>query len=651
MPIRGGGPWACQDAGVSSRASVRRPLLPRLGAGLALTALLLPLSACTDPGEEATRTLADGLAAALSDGSLQGVALTDPSAAETFEEQIAAVADYDVEVVADEVEREDGTATVPLQWTWDVEGHEWTYQTTASLTEGEDHEWSVDWSAAMLAPDLAADERLVVQREYGPRADIVDAAGDPIVTMRPVGRYGLDKANTPPEQVGEYAERIAAALGLDPASFRATAEAMGPSAFVQGLTVREGEEHLHVAPEFAEIPGALRVADELPLAPTRTFARDILGVVGEATAEIIEASEGSVRAGDRVGLSGLLAAHDSTLRGTPTLRIEAVGADDERRTLAEFAGEPGTPLALTLDQRMQTDAEAILSRLGGEDAPASALVAIRPSTGEVLAAANGAGNGGMNAATAGQYAPGSTFKLVTSLALLRAGVTLDDTLSCPETVAVDGYTFHNYADYPAGAVGDVSFRTAIANSCNTALIGARDRIDDQALAQAAETLGLGEAPDLGYPAALGTVPEPESETEKAADLIGQGRVQATPLGMATVAASIQAGRTVVPHLIADRTAEAEPAQPLTDQEAGALRELMRAVVTEGSATFLSGVPGEPVGAKTGTAEYGEPADGEYPKHSWMIGTHGDLAVAVFVETGESGATTAGPLLQAFFESW
>uniref|UniRef100_UPI0028123214 penicillin-binding transpeptidase domain-containing protein n=1 Tax=Microbacterium sp. TaxID=51671 RepID=UPI0028123214 len=145
---------------------------------------------------------------------------------------------------------------------------------------------------------------------------------------------------------------------------------------------------------------------------------------------------------------------------------------------------------------------------------------------------------------------------------------------------------------------------------------------------------------------------PESETERAADLIGQGRVTASPLGMATVAASIQAGGTVVPHLVADRPGEADPAQPLTDAETAALRELMRAVVTEGSATFLGGLPGDPVGAKTGTAEYGEAGDdGSYPKHSWMIGTHGDLAVAVFVETGESGATTAGPLLQAFFEKW
>jgi cell division protein FtsI/penicillin-binding protein 2 len=74
---------------------------------------------------------------------------------------------------------------------------------------------------------------------------------------------------------------------------------------------------------------------------------------------------------------------------------------------------------------------------------------------------------------------------------------------------------------------------------------------------------------------------------------------------------------------------------------------MRAVVLEGSGSFLAGLPGE-IGAKTGTAEYGEPGPGgALPTHAWMIATRGDLAVAVFVETGESGSRTAGPLLQGF----
>jgi cell division protein FtsI/penicillin-binding protein 2 len=73
--------------------------------------------------------------------------------------------------------------------------------------------------------------------------------------------------------------------------------------------------------------------------------------------------------------------------------------------------------------------------------------------------------------------------------------------------------------------------------------------------------------------------------------------------------------------------------------------MMRAVVTSGHAGFLADVPGEPVGAKTGTAEFG--TENPPKTHAWVIATHGDLAVAVFVEDGGLGATTSGPLLKKF----
>ena len=100
-------------------------------------------------------------------------------------------------------------------------------------------------------------------------------------------------------------------------------------------------------------------------------------------------------------------------------------------------------------------------------------------------------------------------------------------------------------------------------------------------------------------------------------------------------------------LPAQEVAQKPPERPLTAPEAQVLRDLMRAVVVQGSGRFLLDVPGE-VGAKTGTAEYGEPdAAGRLPTHAWMIAARGDLAVAVFVETGESGSQTAGPVLEAF----
>jgi cell division protein FtsI/penicillin-binding protein 2 len=113
-----------------------------------------------------------------------------------------------------------------------------------------------------------------------------------------------------------------------------------------------------------------------------------------------------------------------------------------------------------------------------------------------------------------------------------------------------------------------------------------------------------------------------------------------------VAASVVKGEAVVPRLLPDADpVEASPAVPLSGGEAPALRGLMRAVVTEGSGAFLADVPGPPIGAKTGTAEFG--SGDPLPTHTWMIATQGDLAVAVFVEVGESGSQTAGPILEQF----
>ena len=264
--------------------------------------------------------------------------------------------------------------------------------------------------------------------------------------------------------------------------------------------------------------------------------------------------------------------------------------------------------------------------------------------------ASGPGSEGYSTATVGQYAPGSTFKVVSSLALLRSGVRPTTPVACPATTVVDGKRFKNYDDYPADGLGEIPFATAVANSCNTAFIGQRDAVTQAEVADAAASLGLGVDHDLGFPAYFGSVPataaEAGSDTGRAASLIGQGTVLASPMAMAAVAASVARGRVVVPRLLpAHPTDEVPPPTPLTAAEAAQLRSLMRGVVTRGSGSFLASVPGAPVLAKTGTAEFGTQAP--LPTHAWMIAAQGDLAVAVFVDVGDSGSRTAGPLLERF----
>lgn len=630
----------------------------RLRACLVLILLLATGCGLRNDPPEGVRPVVGLLTRGLADHTLDRLPLVEAASAKLFADQVAALGSYDVDVKAGDVSVHDDKATVALTWTWRLGDHDWTYSTTADLL-ARDGRWRVLWRPDSLAPDLSSTERLHVSRQQPRRGDIVGATGEPIVTARDVVRYGLDKSRVRAAQVARSARRIAKAVGVRPAAYVRAAQAGGPKAFIEATVVRAGDAVRTVdARAFSRIPGALAVNDSIPLGPTSDFAAEILGRVGPATAELVAASHGRIVAGDQVGLSGLEARYDDQLGGIPTTEVRAVkaascaarpacGEPTSTRVLAHWAGRAGKPLALTLDIDLQAKAERILDRAGDERSPASAIVAIRPSTGEILAAANGPGNKGLNAATYGHYAPGSTFKIVSSLALLRAGITPDQIVSCPPTIGVDGRWFKNYDDYPAAKLGKVTFMTAIANSCNTAVIGQRGLLGAEDVADAAAALGLGVDHDLGFPAYFGQVPPPVGETEKAADLIGQGKVLASPMAMATVAASVAAGHVVVPHLLAEPGPMATPKKPLTDDEADQLRALMRAVVTAGSAGFLGDLPGA-VGAKTGTAEYGKPdSHGALPTHAWMIATQGDLAVAVFVETGASGSASAGPLLEAF----
>ena len=106
---------------------------------------------------------------------------------------------------------------------------------------------------------------------------------------------------------------------------------------------------------------------------------------------------------------------------------------------------------------------------------------------------------------------------------------------------------------------------------------------------------------------------------------------------------------VTPVLVLDDTTPRAVLGPsLSEVEQQQMLDMLRAVVTEGGAPFLADVPGVPVAAKTGTAEFGEPdQDGTLGTHAWMFGLQGDLAVAVFVERGSGGASVAGPVLKDF----
>ncbi len=422
--------------------------------GAALTTIGIALAGCSampsqEPEPARAEATAAVLASGLSRGDLDGVAFTEvsgPEATADYAEVVSGLGDITPTVQVEEVVEDGDTAVADLAWSWPVSAEDvWSYSGQATLRRtGE--EWAVEWGHSVVEPSLNAASVLDRSTLAGSRADIIGADGAKLVTERPVARVGIDRGQVPLKKAGAAATRLARLVDVDVTGFRKRVVAAGERAFVEAITYRADDVPPAVSQGYPSIPGAILVATELPLAPTRTFAAPLLGTVGEVTAEMIADDPERYRVGDVAGLSGLQARYDDQLRGSSGVVVNAVGSDGKERELARFKATNGTVLRLTLDQRLQTAAEALLAEVG----PASSLVAIRPSTGAILAAANGPGNGGQNLATFGQYAPGSTFKSVSALALLRRGLKPDSTVDCTARIVVDGKPFENYDDYPPG---------------------------------------------------------------------------------------------------------------------------------------------------------------------------------------------------------
>ncbi|WP_028659870.1 penicillin-binding transpeptidase domain-containing protein [Nocardioides insulae] len=609
-----------------------------------LLALALTATACTgeeDPGpDQAAEALAEALVEGGDSPTWQDVGFATGTAQEAAADYLRLVdglGGLTPVVEVDEVTTGEDATTATLAWTWPV-GEGWTYTSDVELTRSAG-EWDVEWAPSVVHPQLSGEQVLDLERKVPVRADILGAGGTPLVTDRPVSRVGIDKAVAGDRAVAS-ARRLARRLDIDDRAYVARVRASGEKAFVEAVVYRQDE----VPAGLTGIPGAVSLGDRLPLGPSREFAAPILGDAGEVTAEIVEQAPDRYRSGDVAGLSGLQARYDEQLRGTPGAVITAVAPDGTATELTSVDPVPGRPLRLTLDLRLQSYAEGLLGDTG-----AAALVALRPSDGAILAAANAPANDGLNLATYGQAAPGSTFKAVSSLALLRSGLSPESGVECPAELSVDGKRFENYDDYPASSLGSITLAEAVAQSCNTAFVGSSDRVSEDDLAAAAASLGLGIDHEVGFPAYFGQVPAPRTEVEKAADLIGQGTITASPMAMATMIGSVVSGHTVVPHLVDGVTSPVpDRVQRLTPRESAQLRGMLRAVVTEGSGAGLADVPGAPVIAKTGTAEF--ESGGSLHTHAWMVAAQGDLAVAVYLAEGESGSGDAGPILEDFLRS-
>ncbi|WP_393081969.1 penicillin-binding transpeptidase domain-containing protein [Streptomyces sp. LN704] len=312
------------------------------------------------------------------------------------------------------------------------------------------------------------------------------------------------------------------------------------------------------------------------------------------------------------------------------------GAGDT--TLVTLAkGEPGK-LRTTLSASAQAAAEKAVARYAE-----SSVVAVKPSTGEVLAVANHRADG-FNAAFLGKLAPGSTMKIISAATLIDNGITTaNGPATCPDSAVSESQTFHNLANMAPQLNATLS--DSFSRSCNTAFVKYADTVKVDSLTNEAEQrFGLGRNNwKTGIESFDGSVPA-SGGPDTAANLIGQGQVQMCPLNMASVTATAMTGVFRQPVIVSPGldNREIATAKGLPPSTVAQLRTMMNRTAVSGTAAqVMAGLTGR-IGAKTGSAE----VDAQSRSNSWFTGYRNDIAAAAMTQQGGHGVDAAGPIVAA-----
>ena len=317
---------------------------------------------------------------------------------------------------------------------------------------------------------------------------------------------------------------------------------------------------------------------------------------------------------------------DPDAEGEPGWAVELDNPGRSAQRVKVFAAHAAKRVRTTLDRRLQAAADRAVG-------PAqAALVAVRPSTGEILAVADRLT--GPKGAFLTLSPPGSTFKVVTAAAALEHGAGPGTRVGCPAVAVAAQRTLHNDHDF---SLGSIPLRRAFAESCNTTFARLGVAAGGRRLSAAAASFGFGARFDPGAAAYSGDVPDDATGNALAEASIGQGRVQATTLSMAVVAATVADGAVRPPRLVSARLRGRRPPAG----GVSCLRAMMGDVVRYGTAAGAR-LPAGTHG-KTGSAEH----DSSGHTDAWFIGYRGDLAFAVLVDHGGEGGRAAAPIAARF----
>ncbi|MDJ0394713.1 penicillin-binding transpeptidase domain-containing protein [Rhodococcus sp. G-MC3] len=586
-----------------------------------VAAVVLVLAGCGDDGPPEPAATATQFVDAINSGSADAAAAltTDPAAAAaaltglydglSASGTVTATPDFSVESTSED------SGTVKFDATWrfsttgdgteepDGEPKQWQYDTTATASET-DQGWRINWDPTILAPGLAAGTTI----RYTPTDALItpkvfDRTGAELMSQQVVTLINVG-ATADPAAVASYLTPIVPTIT---AQSIATEQAGSSGNTVTLVALRQSDLDPIAAP-LAALPGVTLAPQTRLLTTDRAVASPALTGVSELWQQQLDENKG--------------------------WSIESTKADGTVEQLAGIDANPAPDIATTLDSSLQRKAENALASLPQQ----AAIVALQPSTGNVLAVAqNSAADAEGPIALTGLYPPGSTFKTVTTSAALEAGTATPDTvLPCPGTENIEGRQIPNDDNFD---LGDVPLHTAFAKSCNTTMGRLGVGLPADGLAQTALQYGLGvDYVTPGLTTVTGSVPVADTPAARVESAIGQGQVTATPFGMALVASSIAAGSLKPPTLVSGQPGTANTAtKPVDAVVAEQVKTMMRETVTGGTATSLRDIPG--LLGKTGTAEFGPNNEGA---HGWFVGIEGDLAFAVFVAGGQSSA----PALQA-----
>jgi penicillin-binding protein 2 len=448
------------------------------------------------------------------------------------------------------------------------------------------------------------------------------------------------------------------------------------------------------APDMPGILVDVGTTREYPLGPTLAH---VIGYVAPPSETDVANDSMLALPGIRVGRAGVERFRERNLRGHAgevQLEVNAVGR--VIRELDRQEGVQGEEIGLTIDAGLQ---QAVIGHLGDESASA---VVMDARNGEVLAMATNPSfdpslfDSGIsqaqwvewtnnrkapliNKATAGLYAPGSTFKTVVAVAALESkAITPNDIINCPGYLDFGDRRFHCWSKY---GHGPLNLQGGLKNSCDVFFYETARRTGIDVIAAMANRFGLGVQLDIDLPGARsGLMPTRawRAGQGKAWNIgdtivcgIGQGYIQATPLSLATQVARIATGRAVQPHvtrtingvLQPGSKPEDWPSMGVAEAELHAVRQGMFAVVNEphGTAPLAKlPLPGVQMAGKTGSAqvrnvsrearEHGYKSDNlpwEFRPNALFIAfapyDAPRYAVAVVIEHGNAGADVAAPI--------